>query len=732
MRFTARKIPNPLFSLSSVSYQIRRLIVKPRHCSSLPQRIDYDDYFENQKVLPDYQYGFDAHSHYSSLIDGSTHFSLLNQIHAQLIICGLHSSGLLISKLINACSKHGEIHYARQVFDEFPHPNVVMWNATIGVFCNYNMLADAANMYVRMLAAGVKPDSFTFVKVLKGCSSVRLIELGRAVHGHIYRLGLEFDKFVQNVLVAFYAKCGRIDCAKSIFDCLSDRTIISWTAIISGYAQNEQPAEALRVFSEMMAINVKPDWINVVSVLKACTDLDDLEDGKSLHGYVIKLGLASEEDLQIALTAMYAKCGQVIAARYLFDQMASPNVILWNAMISGYAKNGYADEAVELFKIMVTNNIKPDSITLRAAILACAQVGSLDLARWMDNYVTTSDFRSHLFVKTALIDMYAKCGSLDFARQVFDGIPCKDVVVWSAMIVGYGLHGLGREAIDLYGKMRQAGVLPNDVTFVGLLTACKNSGLVKEGWNFFHSMKGHGIEPLHPHYACVVDLLGRAGYLEEAFKFICKMPIQPRLTVWGALLAACKVHRHVKMGEYAAQHLFSINPYDTGQYVQLSNLYAAARMWNHVRNVRGVMKERGLSKDFGYSLIEVNGKLQVFRMGDNAHPMSKEIFRELSDLERRLKDAGFTLDTESNLHDLSSEEMHESLCNHSERLAIAYGLITTPSGSMLRIIKNLRVCVNCHNATKLISKITNREIVVRDANRFHHFKDGLCSCGDYW
>lgn len=638
-----------------------------------------------------------------------------------------------MSKFINACSRIGEVQYAGQVFDEFPHPNLFMWNAIIGGFCKCNMFTESTNMYVKMLWAGVRPDCFTLSKVLKGCSSsVRLLEIGRAVHGQIFRLGFESDLFVQNGILAFYAKCGRIDNANSVFGCLSDRTIVSWTAIISGCTQNGQAEEALRLFSEMRMVNVKPDCINLVSILRACTDLDYLEQGKSLHGCVIKTGLESEQDLQISLTAMYAKCGQVNAARYLFNQMVTPNVILWNAMISGYAKNGYADEAVELFKEMITKNIKPDSITVRAATLACAQVGSLELAKWMNDYVTRSDYRNDIFVKTSLIDMYAKCGSMDFARQVFDGILDKDVVVWSTMIVGYGLHGCGGEAIDLYGAMRHAGIWPNDVTFLGLLTACKNSGLVKEGWDFFHNMKDHGIEPLHQHYACVVDLLARAGYLGQAYKFITRMPIQPGVTVWGSLLSACKIHRHVKLGEHAAEHLFSKDPYDAGQYVQLSNLYAAAHMWNHVRKVRQVMKERGLSKDFGYSFIEINGKLQIFRTGDNSHPMSKEIWKELGDLERRLKEAGFIPDTESNLHDLSSEDMQESLCNHSERLAIAYGLLTSPAGSTLRIFKNLRACVNCHSATKLISKITNREIVVRDANRFHHFKDGLCSCGDYW
>ncbi|KAB1208204.1 hypothetical protein CJ030_MR6G011330 [Morella rubra] len=587
-------------------------------------------------------------------------------------------------------------------------------------------------MYSTMQIAGVSPDSFTFLYVLKACSGLPAFETGWQVQGQIFRHGFHSDVLVQNSLVALYAKCGQIGYARMVFDGLYDRTVVSWTSIISGYAQNGEPSEALRIFSEMRTCNLKPDGIALVSVLRAYTDVEDVEQGKSVHSCVIKMGFEYEPDLLISLTTLYAKCGQVTVARSFFNQMEIPSVILWNAMISGYAKNGFAEEAVGLFREMISKDIRVDSITLSSAILACAQVGSLELARWMDDYVIKSDYRDDVFVKTALIDMYAKSGSVDLARIVFDRTLDKDVVVWSAMIMGYGLHGRGRDAIDLYYAMKQGSICPNDVTFVGLLTACTHSGLVDEGWELFHRMRDYGIEPRHQHYACVVDLLGRAGRLDQAYDFITNMPIEPGVSVWGALLSASKIYRHVTLGELAAEQLFLLDPHNTGHYVQLSNLYASARKWDQVGRVRLLMKEKGLSKDFGYSLIEIKGKLQAFRVGDKSHPKYKEIFKELEELERRLKEAGFVPHAESVLHDLNYEETEETLCNHSERLAIAYGLISTSPGTTLRITKNLRACVNCHAATKLISKLVNREIVVRDANRFHHFKDGFCSCGDYW
>ncbi|EOY04173.1 Mitochondrial editing factor 22 [Theobroma cacao] len=675
---------------------------------------------------------FNFDSFYANLLDSSTRNAHLTQIHAKLVLLDIHQNGFLITKLINSAVNLGEISYARKVFDEFPDPDVFLWNAIVRGYSKCNMFANAIEMYSRMQVLWVSPDGYTLPHVLKACGGLPGFEMGRRVHGQIFRLGFEKDVFVQNGIVAFYAKCGKIESAKVVFDGLELRNVVSWTSMISGYAQNGQPIEALRVFDEMRKMGVMPDWVAFVSAIRAHTDVEDLEHGKSIHGCVIKMGLELEPDLLIALTAMYAKCGQVMVARSFFDQMKVPNLILWNAMISGYAKNGYAEEAVELFRKMISNNIRTDSITARCAVVACAQVGSLGLARWMDNYISKSEHRDDIFVNSALIDMFAKCGNVDMARMVFDRTLEKDVVVWSAMIVGYGLHGRGREALDLYQLMKQAGVCPNDVTFLGLLTACNHSGLVEDGWRLFHCMKDYGIEPRHQHYACVVDLLGRGGYLDQAYDFIMNMPIEPGVSVWGALLSACKIYRHVTLGEYAAEQLFSIESYNTGHYVQLSNLYASVRMWDRVAKVRVMMKEKGLSKDLGYSLIEINGKLQAFRVGDKSHPQSKEIYEELESLERRLKQAGFIPHTDSSLHDLNYEEMEETLCNHSERLAIAFGLISTAPGTTLRITKNLRACINCHSATKLISKLVNREIVVRDANRFHHFKDGVCSCGDYW
>ncbi|KAG1359362.1 pentatricopeptide repeat-containing protein [Cocos nucifera] len=670
----------------------------------------------------------------AALLNFAAQPSHLSQIHAILLSSGLlRCFPSLSAKLFSSSADLDLIQEARHLLDEIPRPSVPLWNAAIRLHSRHGAFADALHIYDKMLHQGVVPDGLSLPPVLKACGGLPAPTVGRAVHAHILRRGFETDLFVQNGLVAMYAKCGQIPCARAIFDRLSDRNVVSWTSIISGCAQNGFPLEALQIFARMRSSSdVRPDFIALVSVLKAYMDIEDLDQGSSVHGLVIKLGLDDEPDLVITLTAIYAKCGQVRTARSLFDRVPSPAVILWNAMISGYAKNGHASEAVELFREMIARHIKPDSVTIRSAILACAQLGSLEVGKWIEDYAGHSQFKDDIFVKTSLIDMYAKCGSIAHAHRVFECIPNKDVVVWSALIMGYGLHGRGREAIRLFEEMKCARVRPNDVTFVGLLSACKHAGLVDEGWKYFHSMRHYGIEPRHQHYACVVDLLARAGRLEKAYEFVRSMPMEPEVTVWGALLNACKIYGHVGLGRYAAERIFALEPSNAGHYVQLSNIYASVGMWSDVAKVRVLMKEKGVTKAIGCSLTEIDGKLHSFRAGDKSHPRYKEIFEKLAELEMKLKKSGFVPHMGSVLHDLSMEEKEESLCNHGERIAIAFGLISTAPGTTLRIMKNLRACVNCHSATKLISKLVGREIVIRDINRFHHFKDGLCSCGDYW
>eukprot|EP00249_Psilotum_nudum_P023602 c28935_g13_i2 orf=32-1021(-) len=329
--------------------------------------------------------------------------------------------------------------------------------------------------------------------------------------------------------------------------------------------------------------------------------------------------------------------------------------------------------------------------------------------------------------------MYGKCGSLDDARSAFDKIPERSIASWNAMIATYAQHGYGNDALRLFRLMQLEGVMPNKITFVSILSACSHSGLVDEGYRYFASMiTDFGVVPTTDHCVCMIDLLGRAGRLDEAEEFVNRMSFQPRAVGWMTLLGACKIHGDVELGKRAAEQVLDVEPQNAAVYVALSNVYAAVGMWDDVEDVRKLMVERDAKKEPGCSSIEVGSHVHEFSARERLHPQIEEILTELKRLNAQIKEEGYVPDTKLVLHDVAEDQREYLICQHSEKLAIAFGLISTPPGTLLRITKNLRVCPDCHSATKFISKITAREIVVRDSIRFHHFQDGECSCGDYW
>lgn len=342
-------------------------------------------------------------------------------------------------------------------------------------------------------------------------------------------------------------------------------------------------------------------------------------------------------------------------------------------------------------------------------------------------------WEDNVIVGTSIIDMYCKCGRVETAKKTFDGMKEKNVKSWTAMVAGYGMHGGAREALDLFYKMTGAGVKPNYITFVSVLSACSHAGLLDEGWYWFNSMNHKfNVEPGVEHYSCMVDLLGRAGYLNEAYDLIKRMRAKPDFVLWGSLLAACRIHKNVELAEISARQLFELDSSNCGYYILLSNIYADAGRWKEVERMRVLMKDRGLIKPPGFSLVELKGKVHLFLVGDKEHPECEKIYRFLEELTVKLQQAGYVPNMASVLHDVDEEEKEMALRVHSEKLAVAFGIMNSFHGSTIHIIKNLRVCSDCHIAIKLISKIVDREIVVRDAKRFHHFKGGLCTCGDYW
>eukprot|EP01018_Ginkgo_biloba_P036700 Gb_40432 [translate_table: standard] len=703
-----------------------KLTSQDSHANALYREIQMDEAFQQRG------YSADA-STYHCLLQRCTNMETLKQVHAHLFKCGHEKNIFLGTKLVDLYAMCDNMEQARLVFDRIYTSNAFLWNVMIKAYAVNGPCEESLTLYQQMQREGIQPNKFTFPFVLKACAGLSALQEGKEIHNHIVRTGFESDVFVGNSLVAMYANCGSVQIARQVFDNMSERDVVSWNAMIDGYNQNGHADEALTLFNRMQLEGIKPNLVTLVSVLPACAHLTALQQGKWIHGCIIRSGFEWDVVVLTALVDMYAKCRSMEEARQLFDKMSKRNVVSWTAMIAGYAQNGQANEALTLFSQMNMAEIKPNSVTMGSVLLGCAHLAALQQGKWMHGYVVRNGFESDVVVGTALIDMYAKCGSVETARRLFDLMSERDVVSWSAMIAGYGMHGYGEDALALFSQMQQAGMKPNSITFVSVLSACSHAGLVDEGWQYFDCMiKNYSIIPRVEHYACMVDLLGRAGCLDEAQEFIRKMPLQPGATVWGALLAACRIHCNIELGEHIAEHLFYLEPENAGCYVLLSNIYAAAGRWDDVAKVRTMMKGRGLKKKPGCSFIEVNNRVHAFFVGDRSHPQSEKIYATLENLAGQMKEAGYVPNTNFVLHDVEEELKENMICSHSEKIAIAFGLMNTIPGTSIRITKNLRVCGDCHSATKFISKIVKREIIVRDANRFHHFKGGLCSCRDYW
>ncbi|KAF2323706.1 hypothetical protein GH714_036659 [Hevea brasiliensis] len=654
------------------------------------------------------------------------------EIHGQLITSGFSWNLFAMTGVVNMYAKCRQMDDAYKMFDRMPERDLVCWNTIISGFAQNGLAKVALELVPRIFEEGHRPDWITIVSILPAVADMRSLRIGKAIHGYVIRAGFESLVNVSTALVDMYSKCESVGTARVIFDGMSSRTVVTWNSMIDGCVQSGEPEEAMVLFQKMMHEGVQPTDVTLMEVLHACSDLGNLEQGKFVHKLVDELKLNSNVSVMNSLISMYSKCKRVDIAANLFENLQNKTVVSWNAMILGYAQNGLLNEALNSFCEMQSRNIKPDSFTLVSVIPALAELSIPRQAKWIHGLVIRRLLDKNVFVMTALVDMYAKCGAIHTARKLFDMMSERHVITWNAMIDAYGTHGLGKAAIELFMEMQRGPIKPNDITYLCVLSACSHSGMVEEGLTYFASMENdYGLEPSMDHYGAMVDLLGRAGRLNEAWYFIQKMPIEPGITVYGAMLGACKIHKNVELGEKAANKLFELNPDEGGYHVLLANIYATASMWDKLAEVRTMMRKKGLQKTPGCSLVELRNEIHSFYSGSTGHPQSKRIYAFLETLVDKIKAAGYVPDTNS-IHDVEDDVKEQLLNTHSEKLAIAYGLLNTIPGTTIHIRKNLRVCGDCHNATKYITLVTGREIIVRDMHRFHHFKNGACSCGDYW
>ncbi|CAN8266357.1 unnamed protein product [Cochlearia groenlandica] len=621
--------------------------------------------------------------------------------------------------------------------------DVFSWNSVIADLARSGDSAEALRAFSSMRKLSLNPTRSSFPCAIKACSSLLDIFSGKQTHLQAFVFGYQSDVYVSSALIVMYSTCGNLEDARKVFDEIPHRNIVSWTSMIRGYDLNGNALDAVSLFKDLLAKENEGDSamfldsMGMVSVISACSRVDAKGLTESIHSFVIKRGFDSGVSVGNTLLDAYAKSqagGGVAVARRVFGEIVDKDLVSYNSIMSVYAQNGMSSDAFDVFRRLLNNKVVSfNSITLSTVLLAVSHSGALRIGKCIHDQVIRMGLEDDVIVGTSIIDMYCKCGRVETARKAFDRMRNKNVRSWTAMIAGYGMHGYAPKALELFSAMIDSGVRPNYITFVSVLAACSHAGLHVEGWRWFNSMKGRfGVEPGLEHYGCMVDLLGRAGYLQKAYDLIQTMKMKPDSIIWSSLLAACRIHKNLELAEISVSRLFELDPSNCGYYMLLSHIYADAGRWKEVERVRTVMKSRGLVKPPGFSLLDLNGEVHVFLIGDEEHPQREKIYAYLAELNMKLAEAGYVSNTASVCHDVDEEEKEMTLRVHSEKLAVAFGIMRTVPGATVSVVKNLRVCSDCHDVIKLISKIVDREFVVRDAKRFHHFKNGECSCGDYW
>ncbi|EOA22575.1 hypothetical protein CARUB_v10003235mg, partial [Capsella rubella] len=570
-------------------------------------------------------------------------------------------------------------------------------------------------------------------QILQLCARNGAVMEAKACHGRIIRIDLQGDVTLLNILINAYSKCGFVALARQVFDGMLERSLVSWNTMIGLYTRNRMESEALDIFLEMRDEGFKFSEFTISSVLSACGASCDALECKKLHCLSVKTSLELNLYVGTALVDLYAKCGLIKDAVQVFESMQDKSSVTWSSMVAGYVQNKNYEEALLLYRRVLRMSLEQNQFTLSSVICACSNLAALIEGKQMHAVIHKSGFGFNIFVASAAVDMYAKCGSLKEAYIIFSDVKEKNIELWNTIISGFAKHARPKEVMILFGKMQQDGMHPNEVTFSSLLSVCGHTGLVEQGRRVFKLMRTtYSLSPNVVHYSCMVDILGRAGLLSEAYELIKSISLDPTPSIWGSLLASCRVYKNLELAEVAAKKLFELEPENAGNHVLLSNIYAANKQWEEIAKSRKLLRDCNVKKVRGKSWIEIKDMVHTFSVAESGHPRTREISSTLENLVIELRKFGYKPIIEHELHDVEIGKKEELLMQHSEKLALVFGLMCLPEGSTVRIMKNLRICVDCHEFMKASSMATGRFIIVRDVNRFHHFSDGHCSCRGFW
>ncbi|GMJ09290.1 hypothetical protein like AT3G29230 [Hibiscus trionum] len=555
--------------------------------------------------------------------------SHVKQLQSQIIKQNLHRDLYVAPKLISAFSLCRQLTLALHVFNQIQDPNVHLYNTLIRACVQNSHPTLAFSFYFEMLWNGIWADNFTYPFLLKGCNSLKLVQM---IHTQIEKNGFLGDIFVPNALIDSYSKFGElgIKAALKLFTVMEDRDVVSWNSMIAGLLKVGQLREARKLFDEMP----ERDIISWNTILDGFVKAGEMEEAFELFQKMPQRNVVSWSTMVMG----YSKAGDMDMARVLFDKMPLKTLVPWTIIISGYAEKGLAKEAIGLYDQMERHGLRLDDGSVISILAACAESGLLTVGVKVHDSIERLKFRCSIAVSNALVDMYAKCGSLDKAWSVFNGMAKRDVVSWNAMLHGLAMHGRGREALNVFSRMKMEGFQPDRVTFVGVLCACTHAGFIDEGVEYFYAMeKDYGIVPQIEHYGCMIDLLGRGGRLKEAYGLVHTMPFEPNAIIWGTLLGACRLHGATELAEKVLDHLLELDPSDPGNYSMVANIFAAAGDWDSAASARLRMKSIGVQKPSGASSIELDNEVHEFTVFDRSHPKFDKIYQMLNRFGQDLK-----------------------------------------------------------------------------------------------
>ncbi|CAN6570058.1 unnamed protein product [Malus baccata var. baccata] len=621
-----------------------------------------------------------------------------------------------------------------------PLPSTLKWLAKSGKLDEALRLIESSPSKLTATQSDIEAYSL----LLHTCISRRSLEHGQRLY---LQLLLSDDRgengillrnpTLKSKLITLYSVCGRVDDARSVFyDGVEDGHMPEsvWVAMAIGYLRNGFLVEALIVYCDMLSRLVLPGNFAFSMALKACAELSELRVGRAVHAQIVKSSEEPDQVVSNALLRLYAENGCFVDVFKVFDTMPERNVVSWNSLIASFARRDQVFQSLDCFRRMQGQGMGFSWVTLTTILPVCARMTALHFGKEIHAQIVKSTKRPDVPVLNSLVDMYAKSGAIDYCKRVFDGMQSKDLTSWNTVLAGYASNGFMEEGMKLFAQMVESGIQPDGVTFIALLSGCSHAGLTDEGQSLFSKMKeGYGVSPTFEHYACLVDLLGRAGRIKEALDIVENMPMKPTGSIWGSLLNSCRLQGNVSLAERAAMELFELERHNPGNYVMLSNIYANAGMWEGVNRVRELMKDRGIKKEAGCSWIQIKNKIHTFVAGGSFKFRNSTEFKKVwSELMDAMEEVGYNADTSVVLHDVNEQTKAMWVCGHSERIALTFALVHTAAGMPIRITKNLRICADCHSWVKIVSMVTGREIVLRDTNRFHHFKGGACSCKDYW